>query len=105
MLLSGDTISAQQAYEWGYCDEVVPVEKLEETTMGWARKLARKSPVAIRLAKRLFWDTNDMPPGQAWPYIEEAFCRHVASETGQAALKSFLEKKKAPWLEDFEEIK
>jgi enoyl-CoA hydratase/carnithine racemase len=102
MILSGDHISAQQAYEWGYFDEVVPPEKLEETTMAWVKKLASKSPIALKLVKRLFFDTQDMPPRQAWPYIEEVFCRHLASEAGQTAIRAFVEKKKPPWLIDMD---
>jgi enoyl-CoA hydratase len=102
MLLTGDSITAQQAVDWGYWDEVVPPEKLEETTMAWVNKLARKSPLAIKLAKRLFWDTQDIPPAQARTYIEEVFCRHLASEAGQAAIRAFVEKKKPPWLADLD---
>jgi enoyl-CoA hydratase/carnithine racemase len=100
MLLTGDYISAQQALDWGYIDEVVPPEKLEETAMEWAKKLARKSPVALKLMKRAIWHTRDMTPGEALPYIEELFARHAASEAGQEAIKAFLEKRTPPWLVD-----
>ena len=98
MLLTGDYISARQALDWGYVDEVVPPEKLEETAMEWANKLARKSPVALKLMKRALWQTQDMTPGEALPYIEELFCRHAASEAGQEAIKAFMEKRTPPWL-------
>ena len=100
MILTGDYISAQQALDWGYVDEVVPPDKLEETAMEWAKKLARKSPLALKLTKRALWQTRDMTPGEALPYIEELFARHVASEAGQEAIKAFLEKRTPPWLVD-----
>jgi enoyl-CoA hydratase/carnithine racemase len=98
MILTGDYISAQQALDWGYVDVVVPPEKLEETAMEWAKKLARKSPLALKLMKKAFWQTRDMTPGEALPYIEEIFARHAASEAGQEAIKAFLEKRAPPWL-------
>lgn len=100
MILTGDYISAQQALNWGYVDEVVPPDKLEETAMEWAKKLARKSPLALKLNKRALWQTRDMTPGEALPYIEELFARHAASEAGQEAIKAFLEKRTPPWLID-----
>ena len=100
MVLTGDYISAQQALDWGYVDEVVPPEKLEETAMEWAKKLARKSPLALKLNKRALWQTRDMTPGEALPYIEELFARHAASEAGQESIKAFLEKRTPPWLVD-----
>jgi enoyl-CoA hydratase/carnithine racemase len=98
MILTGDYISAQQALDWGYVDVVVPPEKLEETAMEWAKKLASKSPLALKLMKKAFWQTRDMTPGEALPYIEELFARHAASEAGQEAIKAFLEKRAPPWL-------
>jgi enoyl-CoA hydratase/carnithine racemase len=102
MVLTGDYITARQALDWGYVDEVVPPEKLEETTLEWAKKLAGKSPVALKLMKKAFWQTRDMTPGEALPHIEELFARHAASEAGQAAIKAFLEKRTPPWLADVE---
>jgi enoyl-CoA hydratase/carnithine racemase len=102
MVLTGDYITARQALDWGYVDEVVPAEKLEETAIEWARKLARKSPVALKLMKMAFWQTQDMTPGEALPHIEEIFARHAASEAGQEAIRAFLEKRAPSWLVDEE---
>ncbi len=100
MVLSGDIISAQQALDWGYVDVVVPHDKLEETAMMWAKKMAQKSPIAFRLIKRALWETRNMTPEEAWSYLEEIFCRHAASEAGQDAIKAFIEKRTPPWLAD-----
>jgi naphthoate synthase len=49
-----DQYSAQEALDMGLVNKVVPVEELEDTAIEWARKITRKSPLAIRLLKSSF---------------------------------------------------
>ena len=42
---------AATALEWGLVNAVVPVEELEETTLGWCREMLSLSPLALRLLK------------------------------------------------------
>ena len=104
MIMTGDIISARQALEWGYIDEVAPHDRLEEVAMEWAMKLSRRSPAAMKLLKKLFWETQDMGPGEALPYIEDIYCRHAASEAGQEGIRAFLEKRKPSWLTEVEDL-
>ncbi|SHE27456.1 1,4-Dihydroxy-2-naphthoyl-CoA synthase [Ferrithrix thermotolerans DSM 19514] len=45
---------AQQAYEWGLVNAVVPLEKLEEETIKWAHEMLELSPIALRMLKASF---------------------------------------------------
>src|SRR5947207_3492849 len=45
---------AAQALQMGLVNVVVPVERLEKTTIEWCRKIQEKSPLAIRLLKSAF---------------------------------------------------
>jgi naphthoate synthase len=42
---------AQQALEMGLVNKVVPLERLEEETVAWARKMLQHSPLALRMLK------------------------------------------------------
>ncbi len=42
---------ASTALEWGLVNAVVPLERLEEETVGWCREMLRMSPLALRLLK------------------------------------------------------
>jgi naphthoate synthase len=42
---------AEQAYDWGLVNSVVPLEALEEETMQWAREMLTMSPLALRMLK------------------------------------------------------
>jgi 2-ketocyclohexanecarboxyl-CoA hydrolase len=46
--------SAQQAYDMGLCNKVVPAAELDAAVDEWTDTLAQRSPTAIALAKRSF---------------------------------------------------
>lgn len=43
--------SADEAYEMGMVNKVVPLEKLEEETLQWSNEMLEKSPTALRFMK------------------------------------------------------
>ncbi len=54
--------TAQQAFEMGMVNAVVPFERLEEETVRWCREILRLSPLALRCLKAAF---NAEVDGQA----------------------------------------
>ena len=61
MILTGEPVSAQEAYEIGLVNKVVPLDKLVEEAMSMAKKIAEKSPVVTKLAKRAIQNGADLP--------------------------------------------
>ncbi|MGO8863594.1 MAG: enoyl-CoA hydratase/isomerase family protein [Acidimicrobiales bacterium] len=68
--LMGQKITAQQAYDWGAVNEVVPNDKLLDRAWEIARYLVRFSPVTLRNTRRIFVQelkraaVNDLALGQ-----------------------------------------
>ncbi|NIM44311.1 MAG: 3-hydroxyacyl-CoA dehydrogenase, partial [Nitrososphaeria archaeon] len=61
LILTGERISAREAERIGLADVVVPMDKLEETTLEFAKRLANKAPLAIKRIKLVMnkgTDTN-----------------------------------------------
>jgi naphthoate synthase len=85
--------SAQEAYDMGLVNTVVPLEKLEEEGVKWAKEILEKSPMSIRLLKSAF---NAELDGQAG--IQElagnATLLYYMSEEAQEGKKAYLEKRK-----------
>ncbi|MGC8596193.1 MAG: 1,4-dihydroxy-2-naphthoyl-CoA synthase [Candidatus Kryptoniota bacterium] len=85
--------TAQEALEMGLVNRVVPVEKLEEEGVAWAKRILEHSPMAIRLLKSAF---NAELDGQAG--IQElagnATLLYYMSEEAQEGKKAYLEKRK-----------
>lgn len=42
---------AEQAYDWGLVNSVVPLADLEQETVGWCKEMLRHSPLALRMLK------------------------------------------------------
>src|SRR3712207_1494490 len=51
MNLTGEPISADEAYEFGLVNRVVADHELLDTALAWARKLAGQAPQAVRRIK------------------------------------------------------
>jgi naphthoate synthase len=51
--------TAQEAYEMGLVNKVVPLDQLEEETVKWAEEILEKSPTAIRFLKAAFNADSD----------------------------------------------
>src|SRR5665213_1248527 len=60
LLLTGDSIDAEVAARWGLINRVVPPERLMETAMEFAEKLAANAPLAVQTAKELALRGQDM---------------------------------------------
>ncbi|MEO9188564.1 MAG: enoyl-CoA hydratase-related protein [Acetobacteraceae bacterium] len=60
MLLTGDAIPASEAARWGLINKVVPPEKLVDTAMDYARRLANLAPLALQAAKELAIRSRDV---------------------------------------------
>jgi len=61
LVLTGDLIDAAEAERIGLVNKVVPKDKLEEETMQLAEKIAAKSPLAVQLGKRSYYEMSDLP--------------------------------------------
>jgi len=88
-----DQYDAQEAFDMGLVNKVVPLEKLEETTIAWCNKMLEKSPMALRMLKSSF---NAELDGQAG--IQElagnATLLYYLSEEGKEGKNAFVEKRK-----------
>lgn len=88
-----DQYDAQEALDMGLVNKVVPLDKLEETTVAWCKKILQKSPIALRMLKSSF---NAELDGQAG--IQElagnATLLYYLSEEAKEGKNAFMEKRK-----------
>jgi len=87
-----DQYDAQEALDMGLVNKVVPLDKLEETTVAWCHKILEKSPLALRMLKSSF---NAELDGQAG--IQElagnATLLYYLSEEAKEGKNAFIEKR------------
>jgi len=92
----GRNYSAQEAYEMGMVNAVVPHDELEETAFQWAREILKKSPMAIRMLKFAFNLIDDGLVGQQI-FAGEATRLGYMTEEAQEGRDAFLEKRPPDW--------
>lgn len=92
----GRNYSAQEAYEMGMVNEVVPHDELEETAFEWAQEILGKSPTAIRMIKYAFNLIDDGMVGQQI-FSGEATRLAYMTDEAKEGRDSFIEKRKPNW--------
>ena len=93
--LTGDPISAAEAFEIGLATRVVPDHELHDVAMAWARKLAGQAPLAVRAIKRTTAGDADLDEG-----IEAekaAFAEVFATADAREGIGAFLGKRQPAW--------
>src|SRR5215210_2539718 len=84
---------AQQAFEMGLVNIVVPLAQLEETSVEWAREILEKSPTALRFLKAAFnADTDGLAGIQQ--FAGDATLLYYQSAEAKEGRNAFLEKRK-----------
>lgn len=88
--------NAQEALEMGLVNKVVPLEKLEETVIDWAKKIMRNSPLAIRMIKR---GLNAELDGQRglMEFAGDATLMYYLLDEAKEGKQAFLEKREPDW--------
>lgn len=89
----GRNYSAQEAYEMGMVNAVIPHDDLENTAYDWAREILEKSPTSIKMLKFAMNLTDDGMVGQQ-VFAGEATRLAYMTEEAQEGRNAFLEKRK-----------
>lgn len=88
----GKSYSAQEAYDMGMVNAVVPHDALEQTAYEWAQEILKKSPAAIKMAKFALNLIDDGLVGQQ-VYAGEATRLLYMTEEAKEGRNAFLEKR------------
>jgi enoyl-CoA hydratase/3-hydroxyacyl-CoA dehydrogenase len=94
MNLVGDAITADEAYEFGLVNRIVPDHELLETALSWARRLSEQAPIAVAQIKKVS-AKGDLDEG-----IEaekQGFATAFFSEDAKEGISAFLGKRTPRW--------
>ena len=90
MNTTGEPISAEEGFEYGLVNRLVPDHELFDTALAWARKFARQAPLALENIKRASHQ-GDLDDGIAAE--KEAFATVFGSEDAREGISAFLQKR------------
>ena len=97
MLLTGDFIDAETALQFGLINTIASVENVDAETQTLAEKIAAKSPLAIKMGKRMFYQQLNMSLEKAYDFAGETMACNMDSEDAREGIDAFIEKRKPTW--------
>jgi enoyl-CoA hydratase len=97
MLLLGERMSAEEARAAGIVNKVVPQGELQGAVDEWARKLAAKSPVVMRLGKDAMFRQQDMSLQDALEFLQAQLSIELSTDDAVEGVKAFFEKRDPQW--------
>lgn len=95
LMLTGETIDARTALQWGLVGEVVAAGELERAVQRQATALAELAPAGLRAQKRVLRTSEAPYLSDAMQHSIELFGTAYESQDPQALMGAFLDKKKA----------
>jgi enoyl-CoA hydratase len=97
LLLTGDMISAQRAFEIGLVNRVVPAADLMAEARKVAAALAGKAPIAVRYILEAVQHGAEMPLADAQHLEATLFGLVASTDDMREGTRAFLEKRPAAW--------
>ena len=97
MLLTGDFIDAEHALQFGLINAVAAVDEIETVTLELAQKIAARSPLAIQMGKRAFYQQLNMGLENAYALAADTMACNLDSEDAREGIDAFIDKRKPVW--------
>jgi enoyl-CoA hydratase/carnithine racemase len=97
MLLTGEPISADEAFAAGLVTRVVASAELAATTKALAAKIASSSPYVVAIGKAAFYRQLQMPQPLAYDYAQDVMTMNAQAMDAQEGMKAFLDKRPPKW--------
>jgi len=97
MLLTGDLISAPEAFRIGLVNRVVPAGSELDAALALARKIAGKSSHVVKIGKEAFYRQLEMSLDDAYRYTAEVMVENMMARDAKEGISAFVEKRPAKW--------
>jgi enoyl-CoA hydratase/carnithine racemase len=97
ILLTGDPITAQRAYEVGLVNEVVPDAELRTTVQALAERIAANAPLSVMAAKRTAYLSAQFDLADAYVEADRIWEPVYLSADAQEGPASFRDKRPPVW--------
>jgi enoyl-CoA hydratase len=97
LMLLGEQISAHEAERIGIVNRVVAAAEFDGVVNQWAEKLARSSPVLIKLGKDAMFRQQDMAFADALDFLRSQLTIAFSTEDIQEGVRAFFERREPEW--------
>jgi len=93
MILLGEKLSADQAYEMGLVTRIYPPENFEEEVEKILKSLSLKSPIGMKIGKQAFNAIDTMPLEEAVNFLSEKLADVASTDDAVEGITAFIEKR------------
>ncbi|HMB23469.1 MAG TPA: enoyl-CoA hydratase-related protein [Anaerolineales bacterium] len=97
MVLNNRTLTAQEAYQFGLVNRVVPVAEYLEQALKLAEEIAARAPVATRRAKKVINHSYESFLEDGLLHEKLTFYSLFSTEDQKEGMQAFIEKRKPEW--------
>lgn len=100
MLLTGDMISAEDAYRIGLVNRVVEAGSAREEALNLARRIAANSAAAVKFGKEAFYQQLEMGVADAYAHATEVMVKNMMARDAEEGIAAFIEKRAPTWKDE-----
>jgi enoyl-CoA hydratase/carnithine racemase len=97
MLLTGETIDAGTAAEWGLVNFIVSADELREASLKLAKRITEASALTVGIGKHAFYSQIELAQPLAYALTKEVMANNAITADAQEGISAFLEKRAATW--------
>ena len=97
MLLTGDMVDAAEAKRISLINDHVSAEKLNESVMHLAKKIATKPLSTVKIGKEAFYRQHEMSLSKAYEFTSKVMTENALADDAKEGITSFLEKRDPIW--------
>ena len=97
LVLTGEPVTAQRAYEMGFVNKVVPSDSLMDEAIAVAERIALNAPLSLSNFKDLAYRGLDMGSRAVTSLTYEMYDRVLLSEDSREGPRAFTEKRPPRW--------
>jgi enoyl-CoA hydratase/carnithine racemase len=97
MLLTGETIDAATAKDFGLVNRVVPREYLDHVVKKYAQSIALKSPLTLKIGKESFYAQSEMGLADAYDYAARVMVENMLARDAKEGIEAFIGKREPKW--------
>ncbi|MBB4228387.1 enoyl-CoA hydratase [Rhizobium mongolense] len=97
MLLTGETIDASTAKDFGLVNRIVPKQYLTQVVTKYASVIASKSPLTLKIGKEAFYRQLEMPTEEAYSHAAQVMVENMLTADAEEGIGAFLAKRMPRW--------
>ncbi|KPB01777.1 enoyl-CoA hydratase [Ahrensia marina] len=97
MLLTGETIEAGDAKDYGLINRIVPEDYLDQVVTKYAATIASKSQLTVKTGKKAFYAQADMGLREAYDHTARVMTENMLAGDACEGIEAFIEKREAKW--------